>query len=484
MPVRFRLGIELSPVSCRIVELDAGRRSGRDGSRMRVRSFARLSRESAETHFRFSSLRRQLAHVVVWGLHADHRQAVVAHGSFRKMRRAAVAAVRHAGVETQGRVADIAPASRQGKGSATRSVIVTLAPTHDLATALRWLIGEGVRVESIVTRALALMSLARLRRDSASPGLPHAPEAYVALEERTTALALVRDGALEAARELEWGYEDAQGETRTRGEIATRLADEIERVLAASGSRPDAVSQVCLCGGLPELRTMAVALTEQLDVEVETLDSSFAIDAARLRGRAHEFRDYSAELRLAWAVAADWPGPINLLRERERRRTKTMLTRAAVAAGVVAGVGVAWQIQRSDWWRSTATDARPIPAQVANPSGPVPPANPGPVPRRPEPNAPVPPAAPPAAQQASRPVAPVVPPPPVPILSAEPRLRNHKRRCHWMPRSERSCTRPIASSPSSTEASCRSETTCVVRKSWTSRRRPCCCAIGRAGCAA
>ena len=82
---------------------------------------------------------------------------------------------------------------------------------------------------------------------------------------------------------------------------------------------------------------MAVGLMEALDVEVETLDSLFGIDTARLPESAHEFREHAAELRLAFAAAADWPAPVNLLRERNRRRTKTILTRAAVAAGVDHG---------------------------------------------------------------------------------------------------------------------------------------------------
>ena len=418
MPVR--LGIELSPVACRFVELDSSRRFGRDALDTRVRSFARLPRQGAETHRKLSSCRRQPAAVVVWGLQADHRQALVANGSFNRMRREAVTAIRNAGVETRGRVADITPASRRANGAATRSVVVALAPTQDLAAALRWLTDEGVRVQSIVTPALALMSLARLRRESAVPGPPGTIDAYVALEETTTAVALVRDGALVAACELEWGYQDERGHTRPRGEIASQLADDLERFLAACGARPNAVSLVCVCGGLPELRSMAVMLMEQLDAEVETLDSLFAIDAARLPEPAYEFRDHSAELRLAWAAAADWPAPINLLRERQRRLTKTVLTRAAVVAGVATGVGVAWQVQRSDWWRSTSTSPLPTSPAVSNP--PAASAITAPVRRLPAPSPLVPPDAPPVVRQATKPAAAVVvPPPSLPSIRAETR---------------------------------------------------------------
>jgi hypothetical protein len=416
MPVR--LGIELSPVVCRIVELDVSRGFGLDGSDTRVRSFARLPRESVATRLRLSKLRRQPAGVVVWGLQADHRQIVVTHGSLRAMRHEAVAALRNAGVETRGKVADIAPVSRKAKGTTTRSVIATFAPAQSLVAALRWLTDEGVRVKSIVTPALALMSLARLRRASTVPGLI---DGYVALEETSTALALVRDGALIAASELEWGYQDERGHTRPRGEIARQLADEIGVFVAACGASLDTVSQVCVCGGLPELRSMTVALMERLDVEVEPLDSLFAIDAERLAELGHEFRDYSAELRMAWAVAAHWPSPIDLLRERRRRRTRTMLTRAAVVAGAATGVGVAWQIQRSDWWRSSATSPPPLSARAASPA-PASAAIPVPV-RRPQATSPVAaPSAPSAPVQTTRPTV-LMPsaPPPLPNVRAEPK---------------------------------------------------------------
>ena len=54
-------------------------------------------------------------------------------------------------------------------------------------------------------------------------------------------------------------------------------------------------------------RSMTAPLMERLDVEVEPLDSLFGIDAERLPEPADDFRDRGAELRMAWAAAADWP---------------------------------------------------------------------------------------------------------------------------------------------------------------------------------
>jgi hypothetical protein len=360
MPVR--LGIELSPVSCRYVELDSSHAAGRAESPARVRSYGRLSRGGVGTLHELSKFQGQPAAAVVWGLQADHRYAVVPHGSFRSMRRDAVTSMQGSGVETRGRVADIFAAPR-AKGAPTRSVVVALAATPGLVSATQWLSAQGIRLQSAVTPALALMSLARLR---GAFSVPDRIEAYVALEETSTAVALVRNGLLLAASELAWGYQNDRGVTRSREEIARRLADDIEGFLAARSARPDVLAQVCICGGLPDLRSMAIRLMEELDVEVEPLDSLFGIDAVHLPGPENEFRERAADFRLAWAAAADWPAPVNLLRERKRRLTKTILTRAAVAAGVATGVGVAWQVQRSDWWRSTPSAPNSAPARAAS----------------------------------------------------------------------------------------------------------------------
>ena len=372
-----RIGIELSPTACRIVEVTGSR--GGDGADTTVRTFARTEAADEAT---LAPYRRQSVAVVMWGLHGEHRQAVVTVGSYQRMRREAVNATREAGVDTRQMVADIAPATTGKEGGRRRPVVIALARTSDVAAALRPLTAAGLKVRSIVTPALALMSLARMRRRITAPGMA---EAYVALEEAGTAIALVRDGALVAARELDWGFLDDE-RARSRDEVASRLGDAIEEFFGDYGVRASAVAQVCVCGGLPELRSMTLALTQQLDVEVEPLDSLFGIDVDHLPEPSDEFRERAVDLRLAWAVAADWNAPLNFLRERRRRLAKTILTRAAVVAGVATGVAVAWRIQRSDWLEPakpvvSAPAPRPVSARPSTPTPPpVPIATPQPPP--------------------------------------------------------------------------------------------------------
>jgi len=62
-----RVGIELSPVACRIVEVDGGLPWRRNQGETRVRSFSVLPPSGPETRAKLESLRRKQAAVVVWG---------------------------------------------------------------------------------------------------------------------------------------------------------------------------------------------------------------------------------------------------------------------------------------------------------------------------------------------------------------------------------------------------------------------------------
>jgi hypothetical protein len=249
--------------------------------------------------------------------------------------------------------ADIAPVPGSTPGS-RRAVVVALAPIDGVRAALQPLLDAGIRLRSIVTPAAALTSLARLRRRTAAT--TEALECYVGLEERATCVALVRDGMLMAARDLDWGFIDELGEgrqIRRREDITARLADELGELFSSvSGSGGGTVTQVCVCGALDELRSMTAPLMERLDVEVEPLDSLFGIDATRLPEPADAFREQGAGFRMAWAAAVDVPSPINLLRPRRRQQANARFARAAIAAGVVVGLSVGWVAERAT--RSTA----------------------------------------------------------------------------------------------------------------------------------
>src|SRR5262245_42722617 len=332
-----RFGIELAPNACRIIGIDRPAAWSRQADDTRVLSFDLLPASASETRDTLRSLRRPTAAVVVW-TPSEHRQVVVTGGSYESMRAEALDALAAAGVQTEGVVADIAPVFGSPRRGVRQPVVVSVAPASELSSQLHPLREAGIRLGAVTTPAVALASLARRRRAFAVPG---AIEAYVALEDTATCVALVRDTVLIAARQLPWGYGDERPAgivTRPRTEIVARLGETISEFVAAIGGDMRQVGQVCVCGGLQELRSTTAPLMEQLDVEVEPLDSLLGIDAAHLPEPADEFRERIAELRVAWAVAADWPPTINLLRARKRQASRQMLSRVAVAAGVVAGV--------------------------------------------------------------------------------------------------------------------------------------------------
>jgi len=366
------LGIELSPGACRIIEIDGESAWASRGGAARVRSFAIVPPSGAETDAKLASLAGKPAAVIVWNAPSDHRQVVVTGGSYEAMRAEALASLASAGLQTRGVLADVSPAGARPKRGKRQPVVVTLAAAPDVTTALQPLENAGIDVRTVTTPAAALGSLARLRRSLAVPGTI---EAYVAFEEKVTCVALVRDAILVAARELPWGYVETRNgapQVRARDEIAARLGDGIAEFAAAIGGEPRDIGQICIAGGMPEMRSMTATLMERLDVEVEPLDSLFAIDVAHLPEPADEFRERGAELRLAWAAAADWPPAINLLRARRRQASRTMLSRAAVAAGVIVGLAGGWRVTQTAWWQSTAKTvaARPAATNANGGAGP------------------------------------------------------------------------------------------------------------------
>ena len=373
-----RVGIELSPAACRVIEIEGGLPWVRRAPDTKVLGFDVLPPSGPETEAKLAALRKRSVAVVVWGVPSEHRQVIVSNRSYEAMRREALAALTSAGIETRGVLSDIAPAREGNDRSARRPVVVSLAALAPMTAALAPLTDAGIHVRSVLTPAAALASLARTRRSFAVPG---SIEAYVALDKNVTCIALVRDGALITARELAWGYVDDAGhvEPRRLDDITQRLAHELTEFFGAIGASSSAVGQVCVCGGLPELRSMTARLTERLDIEVEPLDSLYGIDADEVFERADDFRERSAEMRIAWAAATDWPPAINLLRAQKRQAARTALARAAIAAGVVAGLGLGWRVQQSAWFRSmmpkpsaqTASNVKP-PAPAAKATTPAP----------------------------------------------------------------------------------------------------------------
>jgi len=341
--VRTRVGIELTPVASRIVEVvHHGRLWRRPAGDSSVLSFA-TCRSSDDLDDALQSLRGKAAAVVVWGTASEHRQMEVHIASYERMRAEALRSLAGDGVPTRGVWADIAPA---GPADGSRMpVVVSAASSKQMTDALKPLVDAGVRLRTVMTPAAALAAIARSRR---AVSVPDTTEAYVALDSSLTCIALIRNGALLAAHELAWGFldHDENRRPRPRDEVAARLGDELAELFKTTSDR-GRVTQVCICGGLAELRSTTLPLMERFDVEVEILDSVSGIDVGSLSLAADEFSERVSELRMAWVAAAEWT-TLNLLRPSRRRASQAALSRAAVVAGVAAGLGSGWSITRSD----------------------------------------------------------------------------------------------------------------------------------------
>jgi hypothetical protein len=228
-----------------------------------------------------------------------------------------------------------------------RPVVVALASRSAVATALQPVLTAGIQVRSVATPAMALMSLARLRQ-AAAVETEGVVDAYIAIDVTETSIALVRNGTLVAARELMSGYgEGRRLELRCQEDVAARLGDELIDFLTTVGGSPQSLRHVALCGGYPELRSVAALLTGRLDVEVEPLDTLFGIDEDQLPEPSERFRVRVACARVAWAAAADTRPPLSLLHARQRQAAHARFARVAIAAGMMAGVGIGWQVAES-----------------------------------------------------------------------------------------------------------------------------------------
>src|SRR5436190_8013073 len=195
--VRTRVGMELTPVTSRIVEVaHHGRMWRTPGSGSSVVSFGTCPTTEADLDDALESLRGQAAAVVVWGTASEHRQVEVHIGSYERMRAEALRTLADDGVPTRGVWADIAPA---GPADGTRMpVVVSAASAKQMAEALQPLTDAGIRLRTVMTPAAALAAIARSRR---AFSVPDTTEAYVALDNTLTCVALIRNGALVAAHE-------------------------------------------------------------------------------------------------------------------------------------------------------------------------------------------------------------------------------------------------------------------------------------------
>ena len=94
------------------------------------------------------------------------------------------------------------------------------------------------------------------------------------------------------------------------------------------------VTSVVACGNLPDLRSLAMLLIEEMDIEVETLDSTELLDPGVTPGT---FADSVASLQLAAAVASSGENRVPVHARKRAVVRDERAARGAAAETLLAG---------------------------------------------------------------------------------------------------------------------------------------------------
>lgn len=168
------------------------------------------------------------------------------------------------------------------------------------------LVEAGFEIGSVLSPAHALARVVRTRQAGAPAGTA---TAALSLNSHGGAIAIVSGTEVVQSRVFEWPlgtpFTKRQGpraELLDRyllvSQIAPQLKHVIDLVRPAYGVR---VTSIVACGNLPNLRSLAMLLIEELDIEVDTLDSAELLEPSVAPGT---LADTVASLHLAAAVAS------------------------------------------------------------------------------------------------------------------------------------------------------------------------------------
>jgi Tfp pilus assembly protein PilN len=339
-----RTGIDLSSTRCNVVDAEAS--GGREGEPAtfhvhRFSSVTHLDNTEALTSNLKALVHRdsypRRAWVNLWDVRSSHQYVLMPLGADPELETRA----RHLGASLLGMddldvtVATSIGGTRGEPGHPPkREVSFFAAGSDDIRARLRPILDAGFLVDGVTTPCGALWSQARLRRAS----LPDQVHAHVVLGVSQSAIGIFGDGSLLYAKDFDWGYADVSGGVpveQDREVLANRLSVELRRsFLYLKQYWEQDVSQVVLCGDMPDIRSLTAPLIERVNIEVETLDTLEGIDSAAL---PEGFADRAATLRLALSIAVD-PPPVNLLPVEVRATRATRRARRLVVLGTAAAV--------------------------------------------------------------------------------------------------------------------------------------------------
>jgi hypothetical protein len=180
-----------------------------------------------------------------------------------------------------------------------------------LVSELSPVVDAGFEIESILSPEQALARVVRARGIDTSL----TAVAAVSLNTHGAAIAVVSRGVVITSRGFKWTLGTPFGGSRTElldrylliSQFAPQLQHLIELVRPVHGVR---VSSIIVCGNLPNLRSLSMLLIEELDIEVETLDSADVLDA-----NVAGFGESVTSLQLASAASLPDPPVVHVERQ-------------------------------------------------------------------------------------------------------------------------------------------------------------------------
>ncbi len=189
--------------------------------------------------------------------------------------------------------------ARVRHGLSSRARVVS----WDSEARLAPLIEAGFEIASVHSPAQALARVVRARQVDAPGGRA---VAALSLNSHGAAIAIVAGTEVICSRVFEWSlgtpFTGQRSELLDRYLLVSQIAPQLQHVIDLV--RPVngvTVASVVVCGNLPNLRSLAMLLIEEMDIEVETLDSTELLDPSVTQAT---FDDSVASLHLAAAVAS------------------------------------------------------------------------------------------------------------------------------------------------------------------------------------
>jgi hypothetical protein len=209
---------------------------------------------------------------------------------------------------------DVLRRARRRNRLANRARVVAWVPqaSHDLARReeLAPFVAAGFEIESVLSPAQALARVVR----TTQPDVNGSAVAALSLNAHGASITIVSGESILYSRSFEWPlgrpFCGARSELFDRYLVISQLAPQVQHAIELV--RPlygVKVGSAVACGNLPNLRSLVMLLIEEIDLEVETLDSAELLagrlgasaDALHLASAAASFEDTALR---PWTAAA------------------------------------------------------------------------------------------------------------------------------------------------------------------------------------